>query len=160
MPEAEQTLADLALDLALDSALDLGGAAVAGRAHESAFGQDDLGAAEAAAARLADGVLAGARPTADRQTIRAAREKLLADTGGGPEAVYAALEGLREEALSGAQILTGGWLFYERSRQGWLHQAIESGDPFAAYGDEILRLDSLVLKSLETASVHRRLATL
>lgn len=150
VPEARHAVADLAADIDR--------AQVAGRGHDSAFKAGDLVAAEAAAARLADGVLAGARPTADRESIRAARERLLADPAGGPEAVYAALGGLREEPLSGAQILTGGWLYRERSRKGWLRRAIDSSDPFAVYGDEILRLDSLLLKSLETASVHRRLA--
>lgn len=133
------------------------GASMPSQSEDSAFGPDDLASAEAAAERLADGVLAGARPTADRQSVRAARERLLADPAGGPEAVYAALEGLREEPLSGAQILAGGWLHLARSREAWLQRSLAAPDPFAAYGEEILRLDSLVLKSLETAGVHRRL---
>ncbi|MBM3273997.1 MAG: hypothetical protein FJZ00_02505 [Candidatus Sericytochromatia bacterium] len=121
------------------------------------FGGADLAAAEVAASRLADGVLASARPTLDRETTRQARERLLLNPEGGPAEVYEALAGLREEPLSGAQILTGGWLARERARLAWLKAAIEAGDVFRAYAPEVLQLDSLVLKSLETASVHRRL---
>jgi hypothetical protein len=123
------------------------------------FGAADLAAAEVAASRLADGILASARPTLDRETTREARERLLANPDGGPAEVYEALAGLREEPLTGAQILTGGWLARERARLGWLKAAVESGDAFGAYAPEVLQLDSLVLKSLETASVHRRLVS-
>ncbi|MBM3266154.1 MAG: hypothetical protein FJZ01_00775 [Candidatus Sericytochromatia bacterium] len=116
------------------------------------------GAAEAiVAARLADDVLASARPTEDFARIRAARERVLQDPAAGAEAVYGALAGLREEPLSGAQILAGAWLFRERSRVGWLREAAAGADPWEAYGRRVLQLDSLVLKSLETASVHRHL---
>ncbi len=119
--------------------------------------QEPFAAARLAASRLADGILASARPTADREAIRAAREQLLADPQGGAEAVYAALAGLREEPLTSATILTGAWLFRERARPGWLRDALAAPDPMEAYGREILQLDALVLKSLETASVHRQL---
>lgn len=128
----------------------------------SALGADEpsgagpaLEAAEFAAQRLQEGVLASARSTCDLATIRQGRERLLAAPRTTPDDVYEVLEGLREIPLSAAEILNGGWLAWQRSCPAWLTEALASERPARTFGRRVLALDSLVLKSLETAGVHR-----
>ncbi len=127
----------------------------AGTPLERAYGREDAEAAEFAAQRLSAGILASARPGLDLATVRAGRERLLAREDCTPEDVYQVLDGLREVPLSAAHILNGGWLALERSRLTWLSDALASPDPVRAFGLRVLALDALVLKSLETAGVHR-----
>lgn len=127
----------------------------AGVRFAGAYRRADAEAAEFAAQRLSAGVLASARPSEDLGTLRAGRERLLALEDCKPEDVYQVLDGLREVPLSAAQILNGGWLALERNRAAWLSEALASVDPARAFGRRVLALDALVLRSLETAGVHR-----
>lgn len=129
------------------------------RHREGAFSQDDLGVAGAVQWRLSAGELACAGTTVSPESIREARDKLVAKPRCSPEEVYAVLEGLREHPFTSQQILNGGWLAWMWGHADWLRTAVRSGDPFETYGGFVLQLDSLLLKSLETASVHRRLVT-
>ncbi|MBI6545366.1 MAG: hypothetical protein HY692_01145 [Cyanobacteria bacterium NC_groundwater_1444_Ag_S-0.65um_54_12] len=120
-----------------------------------AFEFADLAIAEAVAERLQNGILASSRALLASHEARRLQDKLLDDAAPAPETVYQILEGLREEPLTSGQILTGAWLQRERARRKWLELALQAADPVAAYGSQLFFLDALVLKSLETAAVHR-----
>lgn len=127
------------------------------------LGEDFPGGARVngVAERLREGLLASALPVSALAEVRAGIGALGdgAVLRGG--ALYAVLDGLREEPVMPWELQAGAWLAFRDMRASWSAEALaHAGTPTEAtdrLGAMVGAFMDLVRKSLETAALHRLL---
>lgn len=107
--------------------------------------------------RLDNGVMISAIPMLSSQAqLREDLESIM----GEEKPIYPLLKQLGESAATPREIINAGWLYKLDQSSDWLQTALEAGtqDGWESLKSAVLGLDTLILKSIEIAEVHRVLS--
>lgn len=121
------------------------------------FSKHDFEKSLISSERLAEGVLIASSPTCELDKIREEYEKIYDQSGESSISVYDFLNKLKETANTPQQILNAGWI-YKKSLFGkiFFEELDFNNDiDFDDFGARIKQLDTLLIKSAETSSIHK-----